>query len=124
MKLMAPITPHFTEEIYHLYFAEKEKLKSIHNSEWPKYDEKLEDDVLGKTGDSAVGIIQQVRKFKADNKISLGQEIKELIIKTEDDKSLEPFLEDIKSTTRAKEIKFEGKADIEINEKLKIGIGV
>jgi valyl-tRNA synthetase len=124
LKLMAPITPHFTEEIYHLYFADKEKLKSIHISEWPKYDEKLEDEELEKIGDSAVEIIQHVRKFKADNKISLGQEIKLLVIKIGDEKALDPFLEDIKSTTRAKEIKFEGKADIEINEKLKIGITV
>ncbi|MBU3941956.1 MAG: class I tRNA ligase family protein, partial [Nanoarchaeota archaeon] len=37
LKLMAPIMPHITEEIYHLYFAEIEGLKSIHGSDWPKY---------------------------------------------------------------------------------------
>jgi len=123
LKLMAPITPHFTEEIYHLYFAGKEKKKSIHISEWPKYDAKLKDDNLEKAGDMAIDIIQAVRKAKADKNISLGQEIKELIIETKEQKALEPFLDDIKSTTRAKEIKFD-KADIEVNEKLKIGITI
>ncbi|MBW2982448.1 class I tRNA ligase family protein, partial [Candidatus Woesearchaeota archaeon] len=122
LKLIAPITPHFTEEIYHLYFADKEKEKSIHISKWPKYDPKLKDNKLELAGDLAINIITAVRKTKAENNISLGQEIKELIIKTEDQKTLEPFLEDIKATTKAVEIKFEGKADIEINENLKIGI--
>lgn len=123
LKLMAPITPHFTEEIYHLYFAEKEKKKSIHISDWPKYNPKLSDDKLREAGDLAIDIIQAVRKAKADQNISLGKEIKELIIETEYQKSLEPFLEDIKSTTRAEGIKFD-KAKIEVNEKLKIEISV
>ena len=120
LKLIAPITPHFTEEIYHLYFADKEKKKSIHISDWPKYEPKLKDDKIEKAGDAAVEAIMAVRKAKAEKNISLGQVIKTLIIKTKKDLTL--FLDDIKSTTRAKEIKVEGKADIEVNPELKIGI--
>ncbi|MBR9691965.1 valine--tRNA ligase [Candidatus Woesearchaeota archaeon] len=120
LKLMAPITPHFTEEIFHLYFADKSK--SIHLTDWPKYDAKLADKKTESAGDLAVNIIIAVRKLKADSNISLGKEIKKLIIKTKDKKSLEPFLDDLKSTTRADEIKFEGKADVDISEDLKIGI--
>jgi valyl-tRNA synthetase len=122
LKLMAPIAPHFTEEIYHLYFAEKEKSKSIHISGWPKYDAKLKDKNTEAAGDLAIDIITAVRKAKAEKNISLGQEIKGLIIKAKDQKPLELFLEDIKAAARAKEIKSEGKADMKINEKLKIGI--
>ncbi|MBW2965870.1 valine--tRNA ligase [Candidatus Woesearchaeota archaeon] len=122
LKLMAPINPHFTEEIYHLYFAEKEKLKSIHISDWPEYNAKLKDKKIETAGDLAIEIITAVRKTKAEKNISLGQEIKELIIETKDQKVLEPFLEDIKSTTRAKDINFEGKANIKVKENLKIGI--
>jgi valyl-tRNA synthetase len=122
LKLISPITPHFTEEIYHLYFNEKEEKKSIHISDWPGYKPEISDDKLEAAGDMAINIIATVRKFKGDSNISLSKEIKELIIKAEDIKPLEPFLEDIKSTIKAKEIKFEGKANIEVNEKVKIGI--
>jgi valyl-tRNA synthetase len=122
LKLMAPITPHFTEEVYHLYFADKEKNKSIHVSEWPGYDKKLKDDRIEKSGDMAIGIISAARKHKGDKNISLGNEVKELVIKAKDKGLLDLFLDDIKATTRAKEIKFEGKADIEVEPGLKIGI--
>ena len=44
--------PHITEEIYSLYFKEKEKFKSIHISGWPKYDESFVDEAAEKTGDT------------------------------------------------------------------------
>ena len=43
LKLMAPIMPHITEEVYQMYFVDKEKEKSIHVSTWPEYDEKMID---------------------------------------------------------------------------------
>jgi len=122
LKLMAPITPHFTEEIYHLYFAQKEKLKSIHISDWPKYDSELSDKKTEAAGDLAIDIIAAVRKYKAEKNISLGEKIKALVIKTKNKKQIEPFLEDLKATTKAEDIKFEGKADIEISKSVKIGI--
>lgn len=36
IQLLAPFAPHFTEEIWHEYFGEKE---SVHISHWPKYQE-------------------------------------------------------------------------------------
>ena len=122
LKLMAPITPHFTEEIYHLYFADKERKNSIHISTWPEVNEELINDEIEDAGDMAIEIIAAVRKFKAENKIGLAQPIKELIIKTENKESLEPFLEDLQATTRAEDIKWEGSADIEVSKQLKIGI--
>lgn len=125
LKLMAPITPHFTEEIYHLYFADKEKNDSIHISNWPKFDKKLIDENIEKSGDAAVDIIATVRKFKSEKNMSLKEKLKELIIDYEDPKFLEPFLEDLKSTTGAETIKFDKNADIPCsNENLKIGIVV
>jgi leucyl-tRNA synthetase len=44
IQLLAPFAPHVTEELWRTYFDEK---KSIHISEWPKYDEKyLKEDNL------------------------------------------------------------------------------
>jgi len=122
LKLFAPITPYFTEEIYSLYFKEKEKTDSIHISGWPKVDSEIKDDILEKAGDDAVAIISAVRKFKSENQIGLGKPVKEITIKLENKSVLEPFLEDIKSTTKAENVTFEGEADIEVTEEIKISV--
>ena len=62
LKLIAPVMPYITEEIYQLYFAEKEKEKSIHISHWPEYSESYIDKNAEETGDLVVGILQTVRK--------------------------------------------------------------
>ena len=113
---MAPITPHITEEIYSLYFKKKERVESIHINEWPKPLKITADE---KPGNIAVEIISAVRKFKAQNQLSLKAEISKLTVEYKDEKSLKPFLEDIKASTHAEEIVF-GKADNEITPELKI----
>jgi len=100
-KLIAPITPFITEEIYQLYFKQKEKSKSIHISKWPEIIE-VKDKKIEKLGDNFIEILSKVRKFKADNKLSLKTEIT-LTIK--DAKKLKPIVEDLKAVTKAKEIK-------------------
>ena len=122
LKLMAPITPHFTEEIYHLYFAEKEKFNSVHLSNWPKADKKLVDEEIEKAGDMAIEIIVAVRKFKAEKSLSLKEDLKLLKIDCKDKKLLEPFIDDLKATTRALDIVFEKTSAIELNPELKIEI--
>ncbi len=123
LKLMAPIMPHITEEIYHVYFAKKEGKKSIHISQWPKCNEKMIDDEAEKAGDAAIDIISAVRKFKSENQISLKIELQRLTIECTPELKgkIELMLDDIKATTRAKEIKF-GKGDISVSEKLSIKI--
>ncbi len=119
LKLFAPITPHITEEIYHLFYAKKEKKKSIHISDWPKYDKKLDDKKAEKLGDIAVDIIAAVRKYKSDKNMSLGAEINELVIDTKED--LKDVLDDIKATVKAEKIS-KGKGDIKVNENIQIKI--
>jgi valyl-tRNA synthetase len=119
LKLMAPITPFFTEEIYHLYFDKKEKSDSIHISSWPQYDKKKVDEKLEKAGDIAIAIIAAVRQAKNNAKKSLKDPIQVLTIDTKEDLNI--FLEDLKATTKSEKIEF-GKAGIEINENLKINI--
>jgi valyl-tRNA synthetase len=113
LKLMAPIMPYITEEIYSVYFAGREKPKSIHVSQWPAARKELVDRNAEKAGDAAAAIISDVRKFKAGKNMSLKQEIK-LVIKSKDRKLLEPVLDDLKATVHAKEISFGEESKIEI----------
>jgi valyl-tRNA synthetase len=105
LKMLAPIMPFITEEIYHLYFAEKENKKSIHNTSWPKYDEKLIDDKAEKSGDLLVSVLQDVRKAKSEANKSLKEPVSELII--EGKISADEFTlieDDLKASTRAEKI--------------------
>ena len=94
--------PHITEEIYHLYFQKKEKKKSIHISDWPKYDKNLEDKKLEKIGDKAIDIISKVRQYKTQNQKSMKTEVK----LTPGEKDLKQVLDDLKAVTNASEINF------------------
>ncbi|MDD5178018.1 MAG: valine--tRNA ligase [Candidatus Nanoarchaeia archaeon] len=103
LKLFAPVVPHITEEIYQVEFAKKEKIKSIHISEWPK-EEAITERMLRERGELFVEVMSKVRKSKADSKKSL----KDHVILTLEKKSLNALgnmIEDLKAVTKAKEIK-------------------
>jgi valyl-tRNA synthetase len=121
LKLTAPIMPYITEEIYHLYFAQKEKKASIHVSSWPEYDSNLIDEEAEKAGDYLVQILAAVRKFKSEKALSLKQEIKSLVLECSPElrELLEKVYDDLKAVTIAKDIDF-GEADTELNSEIKI----
>jgi valyl-tRNA synthetase len=123
LKLSAPIMPFITEEIYHLYFAEKEGKKSIHLAKWPLHNETLIDKDAEKAGDYAVSIISAVRKFKSEKSLSLKHELSHLIIECDDSQRelIELVLQDIKSTSLAKDIEF-GTGKMLLDDKIKLTI--
>jgi len=105
LKLLAPITPFITEEIYQHYYAKKEKCKSIHISSWPEYDPKLINKKAEKIGDKTIQLISEVRKFKSKNNKSLKTPV--LLTLEKQDKDLESILEDLKAVTNASKIDFD-----------------
>ncbi|MCD6414477.1 MAG: valine--tRNA ligase [Candidatus Diapherotrites archaeon] len=110
LKLMAPIIPHITEEIYQSHFKEYENAKSIHVSKWPKCDDDCVNEEAEKVGELMVGIVSEVRKFKTENQLSLKTPVK-LTLPKEQIEALKPVMEDFKAVTKATEIK-EGKFSI------------
>jgi len=123
IKMLAPIMPFITEEIYQHFFQKTEKNKSIHISKWPAFDKKLVDDKIEEVGDALIEIIGAVRKEKTNNKKSLGSEIAKLTIECDKDlqKSMEKALDDIKAVTKAETVEF-GKAKIEATTEIKISV--
>ncbi|MFA5087172.1 MAG: valine--tRNA ligase [Candidatus Paceibacterota bacterium] len=71
LKMYAPIIPFITEEIYQ-YFSDE---ATIHLSIWPEKLESINLDI----GDfnEAIAAIDEVRKYKSENQISLGAELEE-----------------------------------------------
>jgi valyl-tRNA synthetase len=110
LKLMAPIMPHITEELYQKYYRKNEKTKSIHISKWPEFDKKLVDEKIEKIGDKFIEILGKVRQIKTKNQKSLKAEII-LAVEKDDLRILNPVLKDLKAVTSALEIK-EGGFDV------------
>jgi valyl-tRNA synthetase len=108
LKLIAPIMPYVTEEIYQTYYKKQEKDKSIHISSWPEYKEsKTKTDGL----DLFLEILAKVRQAKSEAKKSMKAEII-LTIEKKDKTTLKEMLQDLQAVTSAKEIK-EGKFGVE-----------
>lgn len=94
LKLFAPLIPFITEEIYS--FTNKE---SIHKSSWPeeiKASEPDEDFI------NAIEAIDEIRKYKSENKISLGKELEEYKLNTKVD--LSKYKEFIQKAIKVKNI--------------------
>ncbi len=69
-KLLAPITPHISEEIYREVFGEKE---SVHRSEWPAAGEEYKDEVAKVLVLNE--IVSQLRQHKSRNKLPQNAEL-------------------------------------------------
>ena len=145
-KLMAPIMPHITEEIYSLYSAEKEsfkeeekkngkdekksseqeKKKSIHTALWPVFNENLVDESAELAGDIGVDIINTVRKFKSEQKMSMKDELNELILVSDEKGFIEMIKrieDDLRVVLKVKTIQFSGKTTLE-TEKFNVQLGI
>ena len=114
LKLMAPVMPYITEEIFHLYFAKQEK--SIHNTSWPMFESSLVDEDAEKLGDLVVAAVTAARRAKTERQVSLKSPIKRLSLKGKiTRRDFETVEKDIKAATSAETVVFE-----ELDEKAKI----
>jgi valyl-tRNA synthetase len=80
LKLLAPIIPHVTEEIFQTMYADQKNPKSIHVSPWPTTDQKRIDEEAEKQGDLLMAIITEVRREKAEKHLPLNTQIKTLTV--------------------------------------------
>ncbi len=111
LKLLAPFTPHFTEEIYS-YMEDT----SIHGTTWPEVEEGLIDEMAEETGKTGVELIGEIRRYKSAHKMSLNTPLKTLNIYTSDRKlkdQIDKLSADIEGTMRIHELNLmTGKPDI------------
>ena len=80
LQLLAPISPHITEEIYQIMYEEDKKHKSIHLSPWPLQREEKMDEEIERHGDLIMAVIGEIRRDKAERKKPLNAPIKRLTI--------------------------------------------
>jgi len=98
VRLLAPLTPHISEEIYHEVFGKK---GSIHKSEWPEGGPEYEKDVAKVAVLNE--IVSQIRQHKARNRMSQSAELEKvrLSLPEEMDKEL---LEELSKISKIKSI--------------------
>jgi valyl-tRNA synthetase len=107
LQLLAPITPHITEEIYQTMYADDLKHPSIHVSPWPKLDKKQIDEEAEKYGDLVMAIIEEIRRDKAERKMPLNISVKKLTIYVDTQKSaqvLKQATQDIEGTCKTQQL--------------------
>jgi valyl-tRNA synthetase len=81
LKMYAPIMPFITEQIYQDLYRNENNKKSIHLSCWPESVE-LTDALDVSDFAQAIEAIDEVRKYKAQEKMSLGKELDSYELKT------------------------------------------
>ena len=108
LKLFAPIIPFITEEIYQEYFKKTEGDKSIHVSDWPVVDGKIEE---AEELDLFLDILSRVRQAKSDAKKAMNSEITLTLTKKDLD-TLNEMIEDLKDVCNAVSVD-EGKFGVE-----------
>jgi valyl-tRNA synthetase len=80
MLLLAPLTPHITEELYQNLFRERIGAKSVHLLEWPKYSEARIDEEAEKLGELAREIVGAMRRYKNSHGLALNAKLKHVAI--------------------------------------------
>lgn len=114
-RMLAPICPHITEEIYHRIFKIHEGFTSIHSSPFPTLEELPEVD--GSEGEKVIKIIAKIRTKKVDKKIPLSAPVKRVVIR-DDGKLLEIYKKNewlIKEVLHIEKVEFlEGEPNIEL----------
>jgi valyl-tRNA synthetase len=78
-KILAPICPHMSEAIYHQFSSGT--TKSVHQESWPEPDKTL-DDASIRDGKLLLGLIAVARREKSSKGLSLGSNIKKIVITT------------------------------------------
>jgi len=87
LQLLAPISPHVTEEIYQVMYREEMGNRSIHVSPWPTVEKSRVDEEAERYGDLAIAMMGEVRREKAKLRMPLNAPIKKLVIFAGNEKS-------------------------------------
>lgn len=107
VRLLAPFTPHFAEELYQFHFSSDYSEDSIHLVNWPDTEEKFMDMESEELGVILNSIISEIRQYKSERNQPLSKELELINIYVEDQNTLNKIREteeDIKGTAKIKRL--------------------
>jgi len=80
LRLLSPITPHLTEEIYQTMYADSKGFKSLQVAPWPEFNEAFVDEEAEQRGDLIITLIGEIRREKAEKHLPLNTPVKKLTV--------------------------------------------
>jgi valyl-tRNA synthetase len=104
LRLLAPVLPYVTEEVWSWAFADETGHDSIHTAPWPSDDDfaAIAEPAEAASFDAAVACFSAINKAKADAEVSMGREALRLTISTNSStrERLGPVLADVLAGSR------------------------
>lgn len=102
LRLFAPVMVHITDELYNLLFKPNEGHESIHTAPWPEAGTPDPDSL--KYGDMALMVIEEARRHKSENNLSMATELAGMRVRVPeaDLDALKEFEADLLSVTRSR----------------------
>jgi valyl-tRNA synthetase len=110
-KLLAPLMPHVTEDIYQETFLKLDGARSVHVSTWPE--EVLISEEDEQKGDLVKEVISAIRAWKAEKGFPLNKEIELVELVGPSAVKLNGYERDVLETSRAKDLKIVAEANLE-----------
>ncbi len=80
LQMLSPVVPHVTEEIYQTMYAEEKGAGSLQFTGWPVFDASVVNEQAEREGDYVVEIIGEVRREKAEKRMSLNTPVTRLVV--------------------------------------------
>ncbi len=105
IKMLAPVAPFTTEEVYNELFNNEE---SIHLSSWPEQLKENINDDYKNAGELLASIISEIRKYKNSKKMSLKEELPylKIFVPKELERYNEQIRDEVKNIGKVKDIEF------------------
>ena len=110
-KLLAPISPYITDEIYTNLTGEE----SVHLADYPKFDKSMVQEKIEKRMDLVRDLISLGRNAREEAKIKVRQPISEVILDGKNKKTISDLVDLVKEELNVKEVKFENNLEEYIN---------
>lgn len=110
IKLLAPFTPHASEEIYYEVFKAREG-KSVHLTKWPEGNGIFSESAIEKAS-ILNQIVAKIRQHKAANQLPMNAEIKKAIVSSPVE--LGEMVEDLKGVAKIKGIEIKKAAECSV----------
>jgi len=111
VKMLAPLMPHVTEDIYQESFLQPDGARSVHVSQWPT--EVLISQEDEEKGELVKDIISAIRTWKSEKGLPLNKEMELVELIGDRASTLIGYERDILETSRASELKIVAEADLE-----------
>lgn len=83
LQLYAPYMPHITDYLYSLIYKDVEKTKSLHITDFSKYQTQYNYDPAASQMKLLLEVISKVRKLKSENKLSLKTDLEKIVFVTQ-----------------------------------------